>query len=728
MSTAVAQSVIRALAAVSRRGDLAVAAILLVAVTMIIVPLPTGLVDILITINMAISALVLLVAFYAARPTELSALPSIILVATLFRLAITISTSRLILLQGDAGEIVTAFGDFVIGGNIAVGLTIFLIITIAQFVVITKGAERVAEVAARFSLDSLPGKQMSIDADLRSGDIDQAEARRQRADLQRESQLYGAMDGSMKFVKGDAIASIVVVLVNLVGGLAIGTIQQGRSLGAAAELYSLLTVGDGLVAQIPALLVSVAAGVVVTRVVSEGDRDLGADIAGQLFSDPRALGLAAAVLLGLAAVPGFPAPVFLVLAMLFGVTAYALRRWYPAKTPAPDAAQPAEIPAPAIADTRDPDMDDGLLLDDRSAIVVHLGPTLAAAIPPAVFRERVDRVRASVLDDLGIEPPSIARRAERAGIGADRFRIDIEGVPVAESDIPAGCVLVDDDPEHLELLDVKYRIGPAIVGRRESVWVAAADQAALTEAWVGASTPDAVLAVRLEEVLRHSARQFVGIQETRMLLGKLEGDYGELVREAERIAPLQKIADILRRLLDEDVPIRQLRLILEALIEWGPREPDVSALVEYIRVALRRQICFRSADQNRVIMACMLDHAVEEAVRASVEATTVGAYLNISEETARPLLDQIAQVMAGCAAGARPVVLTSMDLRRHVRTLLMHNEIDLPVLSYQELAPEFSIMPLAGIDEPARSGAQQSVPPPFEFASPDIVPAEGPPP
>lgn len=722
MSPAVAPSLIRALAVVSRRRDLAVAAILLMAVAMIIVPLPTALIDVLITTNMVGSALVLLVAFYAARPTELSALPSIILVATLFRLAITISTSRLVLLQADAGEIVTAFGNFVIGGNIAVGLTIFLIITIAQFVVITKGSERVAEVAARFSLDSLPGKQISIDADLRSGDIDQAEARGLRAALQRESQLYGAMDGAMKFVKGDAIASIVVVLVNLVGGLAIGTMQQGKSLTAAAELYSLLTVGDGLVAQIPALLVSVAAGVVVTRVASEDDRDLGSDIAAQLFSNPRALALAAAVLFGLAAVPGFPAPLLLVLAMLFVAAAYALRRLRPATAPARNTEPPVE--APALADAPELEMDDGPLLEDRSAIVVHLGSTLASAAPPAAFRECVDGVCSKILDDLGVNLPPIGRRID-AGIGADRFRIDIEGVPVAESDVPAGCVLVDDDPEHLDLIGVKYRLGPVMVGRREAVWVAAVDQAALTETGVSALAPAAVLAARLEEVLRHSACQFVGIQETRALLGKLEGDYGELVKEAERIASLQKIADILRRLLDENVPVRHLRLILEALIEWGTREQDVAALVEYIRVALRRQICFRCADQNRVIMACILDHALEDAVRASVQVTAVGAYLNISEEVARPLLDQVARVTEGCAAGDRPVVLTSMDLRRHVRTLLTHNEIDLPVLSYQELAPEFSVMPLAGIGEAPRSGAPQPVPPLFEVAAPEFESAQG---
>jgi len=718
MNAGAVQPLLRALAAVSRRGDIAVVAILLVAVAMIIVPLPTVLIDVLITTNIAISALVLLVAFYAVRPTELSALPAIILVATLFRLAITISTSRLILLQGDAGEIVTAFGNFVIGGNIAVGLTIFLIITIAQFVVITKGAERVAEVAARFSLDSLPGKQMSIDADLRSGDIDQAEARKQRAGLQRESQLYGAMDGAMKFVKGDAIASIVVVLVNLIGGLAIGTIQQGKPIGAAAELYSLLTVGDGLVAQIPALLMSVAAGALVTRVVSEDGHDLGTDIAGQLFRDPRVLAIAATVLLGLAAVPGFPSPIILILAALFGAAAFVLRRLRPAPKLASEPARPLPGPAPEVAPAIGADAGEGLMLDDQSTIiVVQLGHTLAGAIAPAAFRERADRVRWRIFDDLGVDLPAIGRRADSTGIGADRFRIDIEGVPVAECDIPAGCVLVEDEPAQLDLLGVKYQSGAPVVGRHDALWVAVVDQPALAEAGIRTLAPVEVVAARLGEVLRVNARNFIGIQETRALIGKLEHDYGELVREAERIAPLQKIAEILRRLLEEDVSIRQLRLVLEALVEWGSREQDVAALVEYVRVALRRQICFRCADPNRVIMACTLDRALEEVVRSAVQVTTVGSYLNISEEAARPLLDQVTRIAAACAPGERPVVLTSMDVRRHVRTLLMHNEIDLAVLSYQELAPEFSIMPLAEVGGPGRAGVPPPVAPPFEMAA-----------
>ncbi|TJX04207.1 MAG: FHIPEP family type III secretion protein, partial [Mesorhizobium sp.] len=323
----ISERLLHFLAKLSRRSDLVIAILMLVAVVMMLIPLPTFLVDILITANIAVSVLILLASFYVSHPLQFSSLPSVILIATLFRLAITITTTRLILLQADAGEIVSAFGSFVVGGSIAVGLVIFLIITVAQFIVVARGAERVAEVAARFTLDALPGKQMSIDAELRNGDIDQAEARRLRQQLERESQLFGAMDGAMKFVKGDVIAGIVIILVNLIGGFAIGTMQHDMSLSDAAVTYSLLTVGDGLVAQIPALLVAVAAGTMVTRVgSSDGTSDLGKQITSQLLRDSRALALAAVIMVGLAVVPGFPSLVFLILGACFGAGAYAINR------------------------------------------------------------------------------------------------------------------------------------------------------------------------------------------------------------------------------------------------------------------------------------------------------------------------------------------------------------------------------------------------------------------
>jgi len=683
------------LAVVSRRGDLVIATLVLVAIAMMIIPLPTVLVDALIAGNIAASALVLLVAFYIAEPVELSALPSVILIATLFRLAITITTARLILLQADAGEIINAFGNFVIGGNVAVGLVIFLIITVAQFVVITKGAERVAEVAARFSLDALPGKQMSIDSDLRGGEIDQAEARLQRRRLSQESHLYGAMDGAMKFVRGDAIAGLVVIVVNLIGGLAIGTMQHGMSLSEAAETYPLLTVGDGLVAQIPALLVSVAAGTVVTRVASSERRDLGAEIAGQLMKQPRALTLGAVIMLALAIVPGFPAPAFLVLGAAFAVGSYvghrrsaALATPISAGAALSPPAQTARIEPPKPAATEP-------VRPPRHRVIVATGRKLAEAIAPQAFTEAVTQMRQFFVTDLGVEPPPAELKVDER-IEPQHFHLDLEGVPVVEGDIPPGRLLVDDEAVHLELLAVPFEVGPRIIGRLPAIWVEQQHEQTLAEADIEFLSPTQVLARCLAQTLRRYATQFVGIQETRELLAQTERDYPELMKEALKIAPLQKIADILRRLLEENVPVGNLRLILEAVVEWGPREQDVVLLVEYIRIALRRQICFRCADRNRVIAVYMLDHSAEDALRSSVRSTAVGAFLSISDAAARPIIDRIRRSLAA-APDSNPVVLASMDVRRHLRNLLVRNDLDVQVLSYQELAPEFSVQPLATV-------------------------------
>ena len=681
----------RMLVVISRRGDLVVAMLIIVAIAMMIIPLPTQLVDVLIATNIAASALILLVAFYIAEPVELSALPSIVLVATLFRLAITITTARLILLQADAGEIINAFGSFVIGGNLAVGLVIFLIITVAQFVVITKGAERVAEVAARFSLDALPGKQMSIDSDLRSGDIDQAEARRQRRRIGQESHLYGAMDGAMKFVRGDAIAGLVVIVVNLIGGLAIGTMQHDLSLAAAAQTYSLLTVGDGLVAQIPALLVSVAAGTVVTRVASAERRDLGSEISRQLLNQPRALTLGAVIMLGLASIPGFPSPAFLALAAAFAIGSYVTRRrpateqatTDTASLPAP--AKRAEVSKPATETNRPP----------RCRVVAAIGQELAQVVVPQAFAELAERMRQFLRTDLGMEPPAVELCVDQR-IEPHRFHLDVEGVPTVEGNMPPGRLLVEDEPVHLELLAVPFEVGPSIVGRRPAIWVEQQHEPTLAAAGVEFFAPTQVLVRCLSQAVRRYATQFVGIQETRELLARSERDYPELMKEALKIAPLQKIADILRRLLDENVPISNLRLILEAVVEWGPREPDVVLLVEYVRIALRRQICFRCADRNRVIAAYMLERAVEDTLRSAVRSTAVGVFLTISDQAARPIVERIRRTLAA-APEAQPVVLASMDVRRHVRNLLMRNDLDVAVLSYQEMAPEFSVQPLATI-------------------------------
>lgn len=700
----------RALLALSRRSDLVLALIVIVAVLMMIIPLPPLAIDMLIAMNIAASVLVTLVAFYVTRPVELSALPAIVLLATLFRLTLTISTTRLILLDGDAGEVVATFGSFVIGGNVAVGLVIFLVITISQFVVITKGAERVAEVAARFSLDALPGKQMAIDNDLRNGDIDQDEARRRRRDLERESQLYGAMDGAMKFVKGDAIAGLVIVLVALIGGLTVGTVQRGMSFGDAAALYSVLTVGDGLVAQIPALLISVAAGMVVTRVASETQRDIGSEIGSQLWREPRALALAAVVVACLGFVPGFPTPVFLVLAL--GLAAGAVLRSHQS-SPKPEQAPASlgfgaadEAPPMAVATAR-----------ARYRVGVLLGAELERAIPADLFRGEAERIRSEMQSELGVIAPLLERRGDRK-LSDNQFRLDFEGVPIAQGEIRADSLLLQDERAHLSMLAISFQEGPPLLGRGPSYWLEATHARALDQAGIGYLDPAAVLFARIAAALRRHAHFFVGIQETRDLLQQAEADYPDLVAEAGAGVSLQRTADILRRLVEEGVVIANLRLILEALVEWGGREADPAQLADYARIALRRQLCHRHADANRVIPAYVLDPETEAVLRTGLREIAGNRILHLSEETAGALVGQLHQAMTGLE-DVNPVIFTAIELRRHLRELLIRHDIDLPVMSFPELAPEFFIQPLASLT----LGSGQAAAPPSTDATRLAAPA-----
>ncbi len=690
----------RALIFLSGRTDLIVAILMLVAIAMIIIPLPTWLVDVLIAVNIMLSMLVLLVVFYIEKPVEFSSFPSVILILTLFRLAITITTARLILLQADAGEIVSAFGTFVVGGDIAVGMVVFLIITIAQFVVITKGGERVAEVAARFTLDALPGKQMAIDNDMRSGDIDQAEASRLRKGLERESHLFGSMDGALKFVKGDAIASILVIMVNLIGGMVVGSLKHGMTMGTAAETYSLLSVGDGLVAQIPSLFISVAAGTLVTRV--SGENDLGTEVAGQLFVEPRALMMGAVILAAMAFLPGFPMVAFLVLAVLLGATGYfADRRKAARKAAAPvkRVAGAAGAATPAAQQTGSTAQDSTKLAGppaSDAAIVVWISSELASAVPPEDFAELTTKARADLLSDLGIEIPSIALEVDPT-LAEDRFRIDLEGTPVVQGTVPPRGLLVDDEPAHLDLLEIPYRQELPLINYRAALWVERSHAETLSNAGVAFALPPQILAKCLMQMLYRRAGSFVGIQETRKLLTKIQSNYADLVKEAEKIAPLQKLAEILRRLVEENVPVRNMRAILEAVVEWGQREQNVVLLVEYVRVALGRQICFRCADRDRVIAAYMLERSVEDMLRSAQRQTAAGTYMNLTEEATQPVITEIARALAEAAPDANPVVLTSMDVRRVTRHLLTRSNIYVPVMSYQELAPEFNVQPLGSL-------------------------------
>ncbi|MDD1510206.1 type III secretion system export apparatus subunit SctV [Pseudomonas sp. CNPSo 3701] len=694
----------------AQRTEVVVVAFMMMAIVMMIIPLPTYLVDTLIGVSIALSILVLIVAFYIRKPLELSALPALILLSTLFRLALSISTTRLILLHGDAGHIIEAFGKFVIAGEVVVGLVIFLIITVAQFVVITKGAERVAEVAARFSLDAMPGKQMSIDNDLRNGDIDANEARRRRSDLQRESQLFGAMDGSMKFVKGDAIAGLVILFVNLIGGLLIGMLSRGMSFAEAGHTYSLLTVGDGLIAQIPALLIAVAAGTVVTRVNNEGEQvDLGTEIIRQMGNSQRALTLTALILAAVAFIPGFPAPVFLGLSAVLGLCAWMLQRRQRREQQAEAAAVEAVEEVVTEPDEQQQVQEPAAAADTR--VLLSIGPGLAEAVPLQPFKQRLEVLCHDLHNELGIEFPMPSVAVDMAG-SPGSYRVELEGVPVDQGELNPGQVLLKDDPVHLQLLDISGEERASPLGGRSGWWIASERQAELSEAGITYLRPDEILRDVLARVLRRYAGDFLGIQETRQLLAHLEESHGELVKEALRAVPLQRIADALRRLVAEGVSIRNRRALLEAMVEWGGREGDVGRFSDHLRTALARQISHQHADEQRVIAAFVLGSALEAQLLEAARQQDTGRGEIRAREATRGLLKALRLECGQLPEQVKPTLVVHPELRRRILRLCIRDELEMAVLSFTELAPEYSLQAIKVIGTPSTARAEKSQPAP----------------
>ncbi|MBR1163287.1 type III secretion protein V [Bradyrhizobium elkanii] len=679
--------------------DIMVALMLLLAIGMMIMPIPIIVIDMLIGFNLGFAILLLMVALYLSTPLDFSSLPGVILISTVFRLALTIATTRLILAEGDAGSIIHTFGDFVISGNIAVGIVIFLIVTMVQFMVLAKGAERVAEVSARFTLDALPGKQMAIDAELRNNHIDQHEARRRRAALEQESQLHGAMDGAMKFVKGDAIAGLIVICINMLGGISIGLLSKGMSLDAAMHHYTLLTIGDALISQIPALLLSITAATIVTRVNGPSKLKLGADIVSQLTASTQALRLAAGVLLLMGFVPGFPLPPFVILAALFAAASYVKVGAKGDKPAAkPGANVTASAPAPAPAQTQKQ-----AAHAEALPIALFLAPNLIHSIDKDELEQSIARVSTSVSADLGITVPRIPAQIDQ-NLSKSQFRIDVDSVPVERDVIDPTQLALNDDIANIELSGIPFRQDPETA----RVWIEERHAAALKAAGIGHHRPVEILALRLRSTLTRFAQRLVGIQETRQLLARMEQEYADLVKEVLRTATIPRIAEVLRRLLDEGIPIRNTRLLLEALAEWSEREQNAVLLTEYVRAALKRQICFRYANAHRVVAAFIIERETEEIVRSSVRETAVGPYLVLDDWQSEKLLSQFRQIHSTIAQSqSQPVILGAMDIRRFVRGFLTRNGIDLPVLSYQDLASDFTVQPIGSVKLPA---AKERVP------------------
>ena len=653
---------------------LAFAAVLIIGV--MILPLPMWLIDSLVAVNIAIGFGLLMLAIYIPTPVAFSSFPSVLLLTTLFRLALSIAITKSILLHADAGHIVQTFGEMVAGGNLVVGLVVFLIITVVQFIVVAKGAERVAEVAARFTLDAMPGKQLSIDSDLRANLIDKDEARRKRRLLETESQLHGSLDGAMKFVKGDAIAGIVIILVNLLGGLAIGVLQKDMSLGDATHTYSILTIGDGLVSQIPAILATRAAGLVVTRTTGEvDDRHLGDAIGRQISGQPRVVLIVGILAVLLAFVPGFPMLVFLALgAGLLTLAAWRYRHQFDTLRRAFRVSDEdvARVHAPGDADDLAP----------PAPLQLELSPALAAKLGEGPALAQVRTVVAALREEYGVPVPQPNARIV-ATLDEDEYRLTAFGARLASGRLRGDARLRPARVAHEGNRLAGFY--PPLAGE----WTEAGGDGVPD---AGALGPAGVLGAHVRAALQRRMGGFIGIQETSHLFGRMQRDYPDLVKEMLRVVAPQRVADVLRRLAEEGIPVRNLRDAFEAITDVGGREKDVVLLTEYVRVALKREIADRYADAERNLHVLLVHPELEDKLRQSVRVSGGASQLAIAPELAARLAGEVRTQLARQGEGVRPVLLCSLDVRRHLRKLLEVEFFELPVLSYQELAPDLKIV------------------------------------
>jgi flagellar biosynthesis protein FlhA len=657
-----------------RLSQFAVPVGIVMIIVMMVVPLPSMLLDVLIAANITFALVIVLVSMYVKKPLEFSAFPSLLLIATLFRLALNISATRLVLVDGFAGKVIEAFGHFVVGGSLIVGLVIFLILFVVQFIVITKGAERVAEVGARFTLDAMPGKQMAIDADLNAGLIDEHEARERRQEVTGEANFYGAMDGASKFVKGDAIASIIITVINLVGGFAIGMLQRGMAPADAISTYSLLSVGDGLVSQIPALLLSVATGLIVTR--SANDGDMGSTVIKQLGQHKKALQIGGGAALALCVIPGLPKLPFLLIGGL--VLFLSTRLPNPGEVSAEEL-EAAENEQPA------PDSTEMLLTEMRvDPLELALAPDLVDLVDAGGgdLLERVRALRRKIALELGVVMPPVRTRDD-LDLPLSTYAVRISGVEVGRGQAPPGTVLAIGDG--LDFLPGRAGIEPVfgLAGK----WVPAElrHQADLT----GATVVDraSVIITHLAEVVRTNASRLLGREDVRSLTEIVKRTNPVVVEElTPAVLSLGQVQRVLQTMLDEGVPIRDLVRIFEGLSLQAKSSTDPDSLVEAARAALGPAIAARYAVDG-TLTAITLDPRLEQSLLESLRPTENGLQLLLDTARAESLLADLTRIAEqGEERGASPVLVCSPQLRTALRRLVQMAVPRLPVLSYSEIA------------------------------------------
>ena len=658
--------------AAMRRSEIVGAFVVIAIVFMMITPMPTALVDVLIAINICISCLLIMLAMHLPRPLAFSTFPAVLLLTTMFRLALSISTTRLILLNQDAGHIVEAFGQFVVGGNLAVGMVIFMILTVVNFLVITKGSERVAEVGARFTLDAMPGKQMSIDSDLRANLITVQEARTRRSELGKESQLFGAMDGAMKFVNGDAIASLIIVAINMIGGIAIGVVQHGMSAGDALQLYTVLTIGDGLIAQIPALLISVTCGIVITRVPNNDGgvpTNIGREIAEQITSQPKAWIIAAVAMLGFAALPGMPTAVFIVISIICGVGgALQLYRARPSA-----AIGDAEAVAPEFNGH-----EDLRTFSPSRQFVLQFHPSQSQGHVEALVTEIRQR-RNRLVVQYGLTLPSFVIEHSN-DLAPDEFRFNVYEVPLVRATFTHSHTAVPADV-------FAQQADEAVAGlaeRQEADWLwLPSETVADMEAHPDIVSAHTLIIERMERALHACGPKFIGLQEARAILSWLESEQPEVAQEMQRAVPLARFAAVLQRLASECVPLRSVRVIAETLIEHGQYEREVTALTDYVRIALKSQLYHQYAGDDGLQVWLMTPES-EGILRDGLRQTQTETFFALGNETSQLLVQQL-HLAFPVRAREKAVLLVAQDLRSPLRTLLQEEFHHVPVMSYAEI-------------------------------------------
>lgn len=675
----------------AKRAALLAAGLVIAIVLMLVLPLPVWLLDVLIAVNLCFAGLLVVVAMYIVNPSALSTFPAVLLLTTLFRLALEVATARKILLEGDAGHIVETFGNFVVGGNLVVGLVVFLILTVVQFLVITKGSERVSEVAARFTLDAMPGKQMSIDSDLRAGVLTIDEARDLRAELVKESRLHGAMDGAMKFVKGDAIAGIFIVFVNLVGGISIGVFQQKMPIGDAMQLYSVLSIGDALIAQIPALLISLTAGMITTRVTAKNDLDdegsnIGQDIAREIFGEPKALVTASVIMLIFAGIPGMPTVVFLILAagLIVGGGIGMLK---------PRADMEKQDKQSAEESTKVADI---LAFKATLPFVVHV-PARLYGTPELIGISNAVRIMRNLLLQInGIPDVPIVEFLPLPTVPENTIRFLLADVPLIDTPIRCGWGATLQTAERLAELGFTAVEDGLEGSRKRRVWVRIDDPDLLQEAGVVYEYWENVFASDVRVEMLRNCQMFIGIQESHRFTDWAQRRVPALAKELGKALTPPRLSEVVQRLARESVSLRNVRLLLETILEWAPKERDPDVVADYVRLAFKRQLCHEVA-RDGLIEVVLLSPELEDTLRAAIRQTSQGSYLDLDPEIEQTILSRLGELV-GTGGTRLPVLVTAADLRRAVRKLIEEEFFPVPVFAFSEMTQHLKVQPIGMIE------------------------------